>query len=588
MSRPNDNRPDDNREELFTLLDAYCHPDGARSLSDEQSRRLAEILRGSSRARRDYLEYMDLHAALQWEVGSRAEIADFVRHSREKLQAESAPPPPKSAVLGFLNRLSHAGGETPSANALTWFVMAIVSSGIAMTIFLCILLTLHRGASVPGDRQNVAGGNGQANSGGEASHPSPAGRETAGTGNDRPLAHPSTFSLQPSSTPGTVARLIHAADCRWAIGSHSPHLGDDLEPGRKLVLLSGLADIMFQSGVRALLQGPATLEIGSRRSTLLARGKLTVCVLDPDAHGFQVLTPGMRYTDLGTEFGVWVAKDGRQEMVVFRGRVQAEKVDEMRDGANSLGHWGMRDKGSGTKDEGPQSPSKLAPSLTPGPSSSPIIVSANEAIRIASPSKPIERQSPGKLAAIEKRFFRAVPASDPFSIFSTGAGLDYGAADPHWSITSISTNPGFKPQQAIVAEPLQIYPRGNRNQAQWIARTKALTDEAAGCRWTFCTHFDLSGFEPSTAKIEGQISADDYVAEIRLNGKPLPVPPGAREPWLYQWRLALKIEEGFVSGDNTLEIVIENGPATGGLNTVAMCLDWKGTARRVISTDDRD
>ena len=51
------------------------------------------------------------------------------------------------------------------------------------------------------------------------------------------------------------------------------------------MLTSGLAEFMFQSGVRAVLQGPATMEISSRQSAMLWRGKLTVIVLDPNTAG---------------------------------------------------------------------------------------------------------------------------------------------------------------------------------------------------------------------------------------------------------------------------------------------------------------
>ena len=36
----------------------------------------------------------------------------------------------------------------------------------------------------------------------------------------------------------------------------------------------------------------------------------------------------MKYTDLGTEFGVLVQESGEQEVDVFRGAVQAEAVDD--------------------------------------------------------------------------------------------------------------------------------------------------------------------------------------------------------------------------------------------------------------------
>ena len=71
---------------------------------------------------------------------------------------------------------------------------------------------------------------------------------------------------------------------------------------------SGLAEIIFENG-QTILQGPATLEVRSRSSAVLTRGKLSVTVEKPQARGFEVVSPGMKYTDLGTEFGVLVAEN---------------------------------------------------------------------------------------------------------------------------------------------------------------------------------------------------------------------------------------------------------------------------------------
>jgi len=123
--------------------------------------------------------------------------------------------------------------------------------------------------------------------------------------------------------------LIRTVGCRWAKGSGTskdaaPQEGDGLAPGRKLLLTSGLAEIVYQTGVVVLLQGPATMEIGSKTSADIRQGRLTVRVIDPELTGFVVQTPSAKYTDLGTEFGVYVAADGKQEMHVIQGTVKVE------------------------------------------------------------------------------------------------------------------------------------------------------------------------------------------------------------------------------------------------------------------------
>ena len=61
--------------------------------------------------------------------------------------------------------------------------------------------------------------------------------------------------------PLFVARLTHVADCRWKDQELAP--GSRLNSGQSLHLLSGVAELNFDRGVRVTLQGPALLEIQS-------------------------------------------------------------------------------------------------------------------------------------------------------------------------------------------------------------------------------------------------------------------------------------------------------------------------------------
>ena len=384
-----------------------------------------------------------------------------------------------------------------------------------------------------------------------------------------------------------VARLIRVSDCVWSGEIHSPFLGDDLVAGRKLVMKSGLAEFVFRNGAKTIVEGPAVCEFSSSASVGLSRGKCAVTVEDSSARGFVVDAPGMKYTDLGTEFGVLVAESGVQEMHVFRGQVQAEQG---------------REPGAGSRAQGAESKQQSAVgarSMLHAPRSS-LIVSAHEAIRVAAldpsgkPGKPIEH-----IAADEKRFVRVI--LEPIPLFGTGVGLDRGANDLHWEITKISTDPPFyrqnqlaKPQPAVVVVPESNYARDNRDKAQWISNSEPKHNLPIGCRWTLRTHFDLTGFDVSSARIEGQVCADNYVVELRVNGKAAPMPPGNRDDALLGRWLLLRIEEGFVAGDNTLEIVLENGDGTGPGNPVAsaspmaICLELKGLAQRTLTLKAKD
>jgi hypothetical protein len=391
-------------------------------LDPQQKARLERLLIDDREARRFYVENMFLVGQLHWQhrpelqqrcqasaLALRSAVASAPPREADKLPPAADDSPadheymvpgpqaaPRAPVLGFLNRALHAGTESLVSTALAWLMMACVCTGMVLTLFFCAVL-VFRGVTVHVDGPQAAGGHPEGTRQGagreeERENVRQGERETR----DFSSSHALTFSRSSSPPPSqaTVARLIQVADCHWVIGSHSPHLGDDLEPGRKLVLMSGLAEIMFQSGVKALLEGPATLEVSSRTSAALSRGKLSVTVLDPDLRGFQVRTPGMAYTDLGTEFGVFVAKDGRQEMHVFRGKVLAEEASSREQGAGSgslpspagtMYPWSGRGAGG---EGGLGHPSSL-------------VLSANQAVRISAPGKPIE-----KIPADKRQFVR--------------------------------------------------------------------------------------------------------------------------------------------------------------------------------------
>jgi hypothetical protein len=272
----------------------------------------------------------------------------------------------------------------------------------------------------------------------------------------------------------------------------------------------------------------------------------------------------MKFTDLGTEFGVSVGRDGgKQEMHVFRGHVAAE--------AEGM-EVGSRQRSVGSNDASLSTAYSLLPT--------PLVLAANEALKIPGPDKPVER-----MASETSRFIRKMSEWDQFPIFSTGVGLDRGAADPHWEITNISTDPNYKPKVAVVVQPRPAYLPDDRRKAQWISNSKAMDGMPGGCRWTLRTHFDLAGFDPATAHIKGRMLVDDFLAEMRLNGKSIGIPKASKDVDLCKHWLGLKIDEGFVPGDNLLEIVIENRPTIAMNNNVdnmALCVEWNGTARRIL------
>ncbi len=121
------------------------------------------------------------------------------------------------------------------------------------------------------------------------------------------------------ATSLAVAMLGLEVNARWNSEDPVPRLGAPLEP-RRLRLESGLAQVVFYSGARVVIEGPTELRIVSSTEAVCAGGKLTAEV-PPQARGFRVVSPRFDVTDLGTSFGLDMA-DGRDELHVFEGEVE--------------------------------------------------------------------------------------------------------------------------------------------------------------------------------------------------------------------------------------------------------------------------
>jgi hypothetical protein len=130
---------------------------------------------------------------------------------------------------------------------------------------------------------------------------------------------------QPTERQGTtskaVAMLDRAVDAQWNQSGEAPRLGAPLEPGW-LRLNSGLAQVVFYSGARVVIEGPTELQLISPSEASCRGGRLTADV-PPQARGFRIRTPQMNVTDLGTAFGLDV-RERRTELHVFKGRVEFE------------------------------------------------------------------------------------------------------------------------------------------------------------------------------------------------------------------------------------------------------------------------
>jgi len=122
-----------------------------------------------------------------------------------------------------------------------------------------------------------------------------------------------------ASQGASLARLTNSKNAHWGTPPHQN--GSWLKPG-VLHLLSGSAEISFDSGARVLLQGPAKLKLITARHASLSLGKATTFI-PSQAVGFKLDTPSTSFSDQNSTFAVAVDADGSTEVHVIQGLVEA-------------------------------------------------------------------------------------------------------------------------------------------------------------------------------------------------------------------------------------------------------------------------
>ena len=123
------------------------------------------------------------------------------------------------------------------------------------------------------------------------------------------------------ATSAAVAMLTRTVDARWSAKAHSLRVGSALEPG-SLQLESGLAQVVFYSGARLVIEGPAEVRLVSANEAYCVSGRVLAEVPTP-ARGFRLRTSQLSVVDLGTSFGI-NASHGRTEVDVFKGKVELQ------------------------------------------------------------------------------------------------------------------------------------------------------------------------------------------------------------------------------------------------------------------------
>ncbi len=305
--------------ELRDLL-AILHED---ELTVEQESRIEQLVAEDISARRFYLEMMFLYGHLQWKH-RRGEVdnADGTVEREEGRETNTLQIPgqqlshPQSPIGNPLPTIVVDASSPPTISA------APLSSFVGSWMFANLFALLIMGLGVFGAWLY------------QIDIPQPTGQ------NYRPTAWTATPPV--TDKRNYVGQITGMADVRWADGAMGALGGARVPLGRKYVLASGLMEITYDTGAKVTLQGPCTYDVDSRDGGFLSIGKLTARLdnAKPQAANqksslstihdplFTIKTPTATVTDLGTEFGVEVNRDGDFEVHVLQGRVKTTFCNE--------------------------------------------------------------------------------------------------------------------------------------------------------------------------------------------------------------------------------------------------------------------
>ena len=361
------------------------------------------------------------------------------------------------------------------------------------------------------------------------------------------LRNPVPVALGPAPAPPPApvvalapVRLTATAAAVWTDGE-ALRPGSVLQPGRTLRLTSGAVEVLFGTGVRVILQGPAAFRVTDDNHAALDHGKL-VARVPPQARGFGVTFGDRQVTDLGTEFGLSANAGGPATVAVFDGRVVLAQ---------------------------PTVAAAAATATRPAPTflSQGAVVTSADAGHGWTPAAPS--------AVHFARSLRDVRV--PVPVVSTGAGLTVGQADPHWLVFAVAKGEASARPAFVV--PSVGWAKNVRDRSQWLTTTANTADVPPGL-YVFRTTVDLTGLDPTTAVVRADVLADDAVDDVRINGanRHLSVPISTQRNWLGPHPLT--VQGGFAPGRNTVEFVVYNssGPPARPMSRMGFRAELHGEA----------
>lgn len=120
-----------------------------------------------------------------------------------------------------------------------------------------------------------------------------------------------------------VASLAQTFQAKWGEGMAFAE-NQQIPPSTPIELLRGVAELKFPSGAEVTLEGPCRFELHQAEALTVAHGRVSVHA-PSGAEGFRIDTPGGKFVDKGTRFGLAVGNDGTNPVVlteIYEGEVE--------------------------------------------------------------------------------------------------------------------------------------------------------------------------------------------------------------------------------------------------------------------------
>ena len=506
MTEPREKDDDPKFWQVYACADAVL--DG--TITADEARRFDELLRTDSEARQHYIQFMH-------------DSAVFCQWSQAALRAGDA------EGLGTRATADDLPADAPSADCSPRVVSRPPS------------VIFHDDSRLPGGVASLTGSRCCCS----APQCLQRGRAGCPTVFHRP---PRRRWRRPPSRRGPP-RLSERSIVGGRIPARRLVSGAPVCAGRRIVLESGLLEILYDDRGEVILQGPVDYTVDSANGGFLASGRVTVRLVktgDPAADkrlalrpAFAIRTAASLTTNLGAESGVEVMRSTEFAVVakgslasrtcVFRGKVAVELLD----GERSL-----------------------------------------PAIPVdAGRSAVAERSSPARQGMIFVGDGTGAPGLFAHRVVVPIGGDRGGAYQTAW-LKAIGTGPQKRFVAVGTGEDVDLPPgdaggggsASSGPSSDGPSQTPGGADPPVGIVSTCRLTFDLGDLDPTTAWLQFRYVARNRVIAIRLNGKEFPrtcranagAPPGyACGQFFIRGRGGLE-HETFVRGVNSLEVDVDS------------------------------